>query len=348
MWGGPIPGSFSRIFPDFPGLFELQLTLLQSTNYHTFYWPLGIGLLHAFQWREPMKKWTTVSVCGLICLALVALVSCDLGDLFYQLPTYTVTYMATNAGSGAAPLLENYVVGTSVTIKGNSGALAKEGYTFDGWDSERGGDGNRYSGGDTILMPAYNLFLYAQWRPYRVGDIGPAGGLIFYDDEADDVDDIPDVRYLEAAPVEAESGSMMFGYYRTNPNGAALLIDGTSPDFGTGKANTDRLVTAMGTTAYFSSNSNNQSTTDQYAAAYCANLVHGGKTDWFLPSTEELILMFENLEDSAFGNFSDAAYWSSTEKSASVAKRVLFSEGNHSSSDASKDTNYHVRPIRAF
>ena len=33
---------------------------------------------------------------------------------------------------------------------------------------------------------------------YAVGDIGPAGGVIFYDDEADGTDDIPGVRYLEA------------------------------------------------------------------------------------------------------------------------------------------------------
>ena len=48
---------------------------------------------------------------------------------------------------------------------------------------------------------------------YAIGDTGPAGGIIFYDDEADGVDDIAGARYLEVAPSETEWSDKEWGGY---------------------------------------------------------------------------------------------------------------------------------------
>ncbi len=48
-------------------------------------------------------------------------------------------------------------------------------------------------------------------------DIGPAGGWVFYDDEADGVDDIAGFRYLEAAPsdISLEVSAPVINFLKT-------------------------------------------------------------------------------------------------------------------------------------
>ena len=42
------------------------------------------------------------------------------------------------------------------------------------------------------------------------------------------------------------------------------------------------------------------------AARLCADLVVNGIGGWFLPSTDELVLMYQNLRAKGLGNFRDA------------------------------------------
>lgn len=72
---------------------------------------------------------------------------------------------------------------------------------FVGWSKDEDTTTPWYFAEDTVKQ---DITLYAKWRDYQVRDIGPAGGYIFYDDEADGVDDIPDARYLEAAPIATQ------------------------------------------------------------------------------------------------------------------------------------------------
>ena len=68
--------------------------------------------------------------------------------------------------------------------------------------------------------------------------------------------------------------------------------------------------------------------------------------DWFLPSQDELNLMYQNLKKNKLGGLSDVFYWSSSELSAANAWSQLFGDGTQSGS--SRDGGSRVRPVRAF
>jgi uncharacterized protein (TIGR02145 family)/uncharacterized repeat protein (TIGR02543 family) len=81
-----------------------------------------------------------------------------------QSPTYTVTYSGNNNTSGTAPTDANaYQQGASVTIKTNSGNLARTGYTFASWNTAADGSGTTYATGANLAMPGANITLYAVW-----------------------------------------------------------------------------------------------------------------------------------------------------------------------------------------
>ena len=82
-----------------------------------------------------------------------------------QVPsTYTITYNGNTNTSGNVPIDSNvpYTDGSTVTILGNPGSLAKTGFTFAGWNTEANGSGTSYSQGNTFTINN-NTILYAQW-----------------------------------------------------------------------------------------------------------------------------------------------------------------------------------------
>ncbi len=80
------------------------------------------------------------------------------------LPDRTVTYDGNGSTSGAPPTdANNYIVGATVTVLGNTGALARTGYTFNNWNTAADGSGTSYAAAATFTMPAASVILYAQW-----------------------------------------------------------------------------------------------------------------------------------------------------------------------------------------
>ena len=76
--------------------------------------------------------------------------------------TFTVTYNA-NGGTGTVPTDSNsYTSGASVTVKGNTGNLAKDGYEFDGWNTAANGSGTTRGVGSRFIISG-NTTLYARW-----------------------------------------------------------------------------------------------------------------------------------------------------------------------------------------
>ena len=156
------------------------------------------------------------------------------------------------------------------------------------------------------------------------------GGIIFYLDS--------NGGGLIAAPTDQSTGAQ-WGCYGTTISGAY----GTT--IGTGAQNTidiDSLCTTAGT-----------------AADICANLTLGGYSDWFLPSKDELNLIWTNLADSDgdgsnngpsdpnnLGGFANYIYWSSTNYVQDGAWVQSFINGYQHLN--LKDVNDYVRAVRAF
>ena len=87
-------------------------------------------------------------------------------------------------------------------------------------------------------------------------------------------------------------------------------------------------------------------TTSGIAADICDSLVLNGYGDWFLPSKEELKLIYTNLKSNGIGNFSNAPYWSSTEMTSAFAWEVIFNGGF--TQGTGKNNNASVRAVRIF
>ncbi len=165
---------------------------------------------------------------------------------------------------------------------------------------------------------------------YSVGDKGPAGGFIFYDCDADNDSGNADGlistdcgwRYLEAASAD------LTGTYTWGNDGS---FGTTENGIGTGKSNTKILA-------------------EKGADYQAANAVWGktidGYSDWFLPSKDELNLMYTNLHQNKKGSFDSSWYWSSSEDNISYAWTQNFDDGKQDYYP--RNTGMSVRPIRAF
>jgi TolB-like protein len=163
---------------------------------------------------------------------------------------------------------------------------------------------------------------------YKIGDRGPAGGHIFYDKGVFS----NGWRYLEAAPVETEFTAEWGAYQRS----VSVSGTGTGTAIGTGKQNTRLIVQYL-----------RRISESGRAAQRCDSLVMDNYNDWFLPSRDELDLMYQNLKRRGLGGFSsDSRYWSSSEGNSVNAWVQYFNDGSqYYSSKLNPDS---VRAVRAF
>ena len=87
------------------------------------------------------------------------------------------------------------------------------------------------------------------------------------------------------------------------------------------------------------------------AASVCDNLTSGGFTDWYLPSTDELGMMYVNLHLQGLGGFASNFYWSSTEAKNTGGTGAWiqgFSNLEGYAGYHGKSYTYSVRAVRAF
>ena len=183
--------------------------------------------------------------------------------------------------------------------------------------------------GATVLTSEYMIAVSnsgAGSSGYNIasGDQGPAGGYIFYD-KGNYSDGW---RYLEAAPADL-NGRFIWGDFGTF---------GTSTEIGRGSTNTELIVA-------------NSTETTENAANACLDYSVNGYADWFLPSKDELNLMYLNLKSNGIGCFADDYdYWSSSEFNATMVWGQSFSNGtqNYNGGHNSLVSQNRVRPVRAF
>ena len=140
------------------------------------------------------------------------------------------------------------------------------------------------------------------------------GGIIAYVDNSGE-------HGLIAAPSDQSEGIQWY-------NGSYITTGATGTAIGAGQSNTTAIVQAQGEGAY--------------AAKLCDDLVLNAYSDWFLPSRDELNILFQNRY--VIG-FTDGIYWSSSENSSSSAL-CQSPDGGHY--NYGKDKSFRVRAVRAF
>jgi hypothetical protein len=169
----------------------------------------------------------------------------------------------------------------------------------------------------------------------QVGDFRD-GGVVFYvaptptDLDGDGTDD----QGLVCA-VDDQSSGAEWGCYGNSISGA----EGTG--IGSGADNTSDILAGC--------------TESAIAAELCDNYTAGGYSDWFLPSKEELDLMYQNkatIDGTATAGtnggsgFASAYYWSSTEFNNDFVWAQNFGSGPQSK--FYKNDALRVRAVRAF
>lgn len=168
----------------------------------------------------------------------------------------------------------------------------------------------------------------------RVGDIGAGGGVVFY------VPPTPQWwgRYMEAAP---NRWNGQWGDVRHVAGCNGLSIPGASAvGMGSGMRNTEAIVTTCPESSI--------------AARVANDLVLNGKSDWFLPSRDELNAMYPHRAGIGMRLTEDnQVYTSSTFSSALTFWGQLFTDdaatGNKSGQQfgsVPRTYSYFVRPIR--
>ena len=156
-----------------------------------------------------------------------------------------------------------------------------------------------------------------------VGQAGPGGGIVFFDKG----NSTGGWQYLETALSDQSTG-IVWGCNGTS-------IPGTQHTIGSGETNTSLIVAGCNEASF--------------AAKLCNDLVSGGQSDWFLPSIDELNLMYKNLHTNNQGNFNPSAYyWSSTEGGPNFAWVFGFSSGDAYYGGAKDHTGNNLRAVRAF
>jgi len=168
--------------------------------------------------------------------------------------------------------------------------------------------------------------------PFNIGDMGPAGGIIFFDKGSFS----DGWRYQEAAPADLD---------RQYPVSTERFDakDCFERGLGWGKKNTAEVMKiAMTKGGGFG-----------WAAHATVNYSVNGFKDWFIPSRDELNFMYGNLHLNGKGNFRNDTYWSSTAfhlhgwghrfmpQNFANGKQLDYNEGDFQ--------NLHrIRPIRQF
>jgi len=114
-------------------------------------------------------------------------------------------------------------------------------------------------------------------------------------------------------------------------NGSFILTGAISAT--NGSQNTTAIISAQGNTG-------------TYAAKICRDYRGGGKSDWFLPSKDQLNTLYSKKE--MVGGFASEIYWSSTEADLGSAWVQYFLDGEQWLDNTSDGATVGTRAIRAF
>ena len=177
-----------------------------------------------------------------------------------------------------------------------------------------------------LLFFPYVFKTYSQdlTNTFKIGQ-SYGGGIIFYIDTTGIHGLIVATNDLDFIVLSCGKKSLLtykdLGTFSSKP---------TNRSVGSGQRNTYNLV--------------NYSGEGVYSAFLCYNLFYQDYSDWFLPSIDELNLLFKQKK--LIGEFSDGYYESSTENIENKTLYIDFTNGTEVYDFLMK--NKYARPIRAF
>jgi hypothetical protein len=257
-----------------------------------------------------MHKLTTIS----IILGILPLISCE-----KEQPDVGSKIGITSLGAYDADLQVNVFV-SGVSIVGNTGIVydtGKEPHSGN-WKIEGGQGNGNFSAHMSDLLPntTYYVRAYAiienDYRygdvmsfttdtpPYQIGDHGPAGGIVFYLDGTGGGMEVDTTSWMSDWGCEGQS------------------IPGLDESFGHGKSNTDAIM--------------NYCSESGIAARKCAEFNGGGFNDWYLPSLDELKMIYDSVYVTGHLPIQANAYLSSNESNINNSAQINFHNGSVTSS----------------
>ena len=199
-----------------------------------------------------------------------------------------------------------------------------------------GAAGAQGLGGATGAAGSNATLTCAQGGTCVVGNTGPGGGIVFYVQTATAA---APWRYMEAAPNTWSGGDA-----DTAIAWCSVTNDAFVPNLLTGSTATIQTSTAIGA-GYANTRKMLRGCT--FGAANAAAAYNGGgKSDWHLPSKDELNQLYLRKADGTVTGFVANGYLSSSESGTDFVWVRHFGLGDHGND--SKATANYVRPVRAF
>jgi uncharacterized repeat protein (TIGR02543 family) len=151
---------------------------------------------------------------------------------------YSVNYDGNGNIGGSLPDTGSiFNTGVTVTVLGNTGALYRTGYSFDGWNTDANGSGTLHMGGDTFVIGSANVLLYAQWTatsapPVRiyetVAGYSDIQGAYDHCEDGDTIEAWDGLRGLDLVFNNPISVKLIGGYNSTfTSNSGGTLVSGS-------------------------------------------------------------------------------------------------------------------------
>ena len=201
-------------------------------------------------------------------------------------------------------------------------------------------------------------------------EIDPAGGSTFTDLGTQQMLSVPYALYAGTSTIsttgfvhyvgESFGGGVVFHVYK-DASGVehGLVVAKTDQSTGIGWSNITGTAVGSLAQSYWDGMTNSNAVVAQSGHSSSASnlgtlLVSGGFDDWYLPSIDELRLLFNSKfsvnaklrEIASAVEISPANYWSSTERNATLAWTISFNLGVIA--DNAKNSAYYARAIRKY
>ena len=274
--------------------------------------------------------------------------------------SYTVTYDSQGATSAASPSTAT-VTSPDTHVSSLPTAPSKTGYGFGGWYTETNGGGSQFSDSTTVSS---DITVYAYW----VAD----AHTVTFDSQSATVEASPTTKIVVSPATTVDSlptapsktGYTFGGWFTVTNGGGTEFTTGTtvSSDI-TVYAKWTAITYAVGDTGpsgvgivFYTSDGGahglEAAPSDQgdikwaEAMSVCDGLNLNGFTDWYLPSLDELVTLYDNRTD-GYGFVNDD-YWSSTENEALTTEAWVKGFTNGGTAPIPKVLNRRVRAIRSF